>query len=120
MLRVDCKECYDLVFEDCTNEKCIDGTIEVDENQLIYVNVYRITRHFGGQEEGGWWYDWYECIEVVPCKNKHSETIKEELEKQYASMKHGNISSVNGGVDIVVYIQAEMKQSETKERPYYE
>tara|TARA_R100001530_G_scaffold133214_1_gene106366 strand:- start:62 stop:400 length:339 start_codon:yes stop_codon:yes gene_type:complete len=30
---------------------------------LFYVNVYECGRAYGGQEEGGWWYDQHEFIE---------------------------------------------------------
>ena len=25
--------------------------------RVEYVNLYAVTRHYGGPEEGGWWYD---------------------------------------------------------------
>lgn len=31
----------------------------------VWVNVYRVDRCYGGPEEGGWWYDVYECVESV-------------------------------------------------------
>lgn len=31
-----------------------------------YVNAYLVTRHFGGREEGGWWYNWLRCVASVP------------------------------------------------------
>ena len=34
----------------------------------IWVNTYIKSRHYGGAEEGGWWYDNYECIESIKCK----------------------------------------------------
>ena len=30
---------------------------------MKYVNVYSVTRHYGGPEEGGWWYNAGEPIE---------------------------------------------------------
>src|SRR5690606_24555927 len=39
----------------------IRTTKRVDE---FYIVLVRITRHFGGPEEGGWWYDWYNVEEV--------------------------------------------------------
>ena len=33
-----------------------------------YVNAYLVTRHFGGREEGGWWYNWLRCVASVPVK----------------------------------------------------
>lgn len=30
----------------------------------MFVSHYRATRHYGGPEEGGWWYDRMEFVEV--------------------------------------------------------
>lgn len=38
----------------------------VGTEQVLYVNVYRVTRHYGGPEEGGWWYDAGEPLASVP------------------------------------------------------
>lgn len=27
-----------------------------------WINVYEYSRHYGGPEEGGWWYDSWECL----------------------------------------------------------
>ena len=27
------------------------------QQRLMYVNAYEVTRHYGGPEEGGWWYN---------------------------------------------------------------
>ena len=41
-----------------------------------YVNVYAITRHYGGPEEGGWWYNTGEPIESrVATDEHHAEVI---------------------------------------------
>lgn len=92
----------------------------LNENQIVFVNIYEITRHYGGAEEGGWYYNWDECIESIPVKNKFSDLMKEEAIKEFEGRKHGNIYSVLGGVDIDVRIEKRPKESETKERPYYE
>ncbi len=86
----------------------------------VYVNVYEVTRHYGGAEEGGWYYDWYECLECVPCRENNAEKIKDELWEEYKGMKYGDISSVLGGVDIMIYIEEKRCESQTLERPYYE
>ena len=33
---------------------------------ILYINVYRTTRHFGGHEEGGWYYNVGEPLASVP------------------------------------------------------
>lgn len=34
--------------------------------ELIYVNAYEVTQHYGGPEEGGWWYDSGEVLASSP------------------------------------------------------
>lgn len=88
---------------------------------MKFLNVYSITRHYGGAEEGGWWYNWYECIEVFPVRDKEQgEQLKQWLFEQHKGKKRGDIYSVLGGTDVLVYLEDEPKKSETKERPYYE
>jgi hypothetical protein len=116
MLTVLCEKCYGN-WRGC--EECNRGYIEAPESQIVYVNVYSVTRHYGGPEEGGWYYNWMECIETYPVKNINSQLIKEELEDEHNRKKFGNIYSVLGGRDIEVYIEEAPKASETRERPYY-
>lgn len=90
------------------------------ETTPMFVNVYHVTRHFGGHEEGGWWYNWYDCVEVYPVRNGLlANEVKEWLEKEHGK-GYGDIYSVNGGLEIYVEIERKPKQSETTERPYYE
>lgn len=87
----------------------------------MYLNVYLVTREFGGSEEGGWYYDNYECIHSELAENE--ENIEEEierLEEEYASYKQGNISSVRGGTDVKVLYENYKSESETDEVPEYE
>lgn len=90
------------------------------EKKLSFVNVYEVTRHYGGDEEGGWWYNYYDCIESIPCEEKYSDTMTEHLANKYKGLKHGNIYSVLGGVDIEVLTESEPAESQTKETPRYE
>lgn len=34
------------------------------------ITLYERTNHYGGPEEGGWYYDWYEPIETIRLKGK--------------------------------------------------
>ena len=36
------------------------------QNRLKYINAYIVTRHYGGPEEGGWWYNRGEPVASVP------------------------------------------------------
>lgn len=66
--------------------------------KLLYVNVHAVTRHYGGPEEGGWWYDAGQPLASVPVEaeekpghkpgtcfqcDKHRETGEGELCVEY-------------------------------------
>jgi hypothetical protein len=88
---------------------------------MKFVNVYEVTRHYGGPEEGGWYYNRLHCVEVYPVRDEAAgETIIEYLEEQHKHRKHGNIYSVLGGTDLEIYFEDEPKESETRERPQWE
>ncbi|QIW88626.1 hypothetical protein P59_257 [Bacillus phage P59] len=117
-----CTVChFDSVYEEETCEHCDSTGYEpIPDNQMVYVNVYSVTRHYGGPEEGGWYYDWMECIEVFPCRNMAAGDMLAMLTDENEHKKWGDIYSVLGGRDIVIQIEETPKESETKERPYYE
>jgi hypothetical protein len=78
---------------------------------MIFVNAYSVTRHYGGPEEGGWWFNEGEPLASVPVVEESSEEDDitdrvnleiERLERLFAPLNVGNISSVRGGVKIEV------------------
>ena len=87
---------------------------------MLFVNVYEITREYGGHEEGGWYYNNYNCIESKVADSEQSaKLIKIKLEQEYGP-GYGNIYSVQGGMKISVRVEDEKAQSETTEVPMYE
>lgn len=42
---------------------------------LIYLNVYAVTRHYGGPEEGGWWFNAGEPLASIPLTNPTDDQI---------------------------------------------
>ncbi|HFK1435116.1 TPA: hypothetical protein ACGXNJ_005270 [Bacillus cereus] len=127
MLNIQCTACDGFgnqkfidgkLVHECT--ECNGGAIQAPEDMKVYVSVYKVTREFGGYEEGGWYYDRYTCLETIPCKNKFSDEIKEDLLKEYEDVKHGDISSVLGGADVQAFIERRPAENETREKPIYE
>lgn len=60
---------------------------------MVYVNVYRLDRVCGGQEEGGWWFDTGDVELSIACDSEESaEARAEMLAELYVS--HGNRYSV--------------------------
>ena len=84
-----------------------------------WINVYSVERCYGGQEEGRWWYDSYECVHSVRVAKTMVQRVAKRLAQKYASLAWGNISSVLGGVEVSVLVEDAKAKSETTERPYY-
>lgn len=93
------------------------------ENPPIYVGVVSIDRHYGGPEEGGWYYDWHQVEEILECQDfRHLLSTVRSLREQYPTCQRGR-SSVIGGTDTVIYISRNKKLIEncqSEERPKYE
>lgn len=93
------------------------------EKPPIYAGVISIRRHYGGPEEGGWYYDWYQVEEILQCQDfRHLLSTVRQLRNDYPSCPHGR-GSVIGGNDTVVYISRSKKLIEdmqSEERPRYE
>lgn len=85
-----------------------------------FVNVYRVTRLWGGPEEGGWYYNSLRCIESFPCRYRNRHEIMNYMESEHAHEKYGDIYSVLGGADLHMAWELSPAESETRERPYYE
>lgn len=86
---------------------------------MIYVNVYSVTREYGGPEEGGWWYNAlnFEHSEWVPIEE--AEQTKKDLWEEFKGAERGDIYSARGGVEIVILVEERRAQSETKEKPVW-
>jgi hypothetical protein len=92
----------------------------------MYVSAYRVTRHFGGHEEGGWYYDWYEHIATYPrrVKSLRLPMVQEKMREMYVHLRssHGRQGrySVRGGADIVIVNERTAGESRSLETPHYE
>ena len=82
---------------------------------MKYVNVYEVVRTFGGQEEGGWWYDHYECLQTYPVSNDTPQVRAEafcESKQAYWEKRQPN-------TDIRAYVEDIEAEMETTEVPEY-
>ena len=89
--------------------------------EKTFLSVYRITREYGGPEEGGWWYNDYQLVdsrEVEDAFSDEAESVKTKFQEKYQN--DGDIYSVLGGVWYHFDIEHELGQSTTTERPMYE
>jgi hypothetical protein len=44
----------------------------------IYINAYAVTRHFGGPEEGGWWFNAGEALASVPVSVQEAIRVADD------------------------------------------
>ena len=88
-----------------------------------FLTVYAQTRHYGGPEEGGWWYDWNQPVLTVEVPqyltDEEIEAKREALKVVYSHLIHGDIGSVLGGQAIWVGLENERQEFASTERPYY-
>ena len=102
-----------------------------------YVTAYRVSRHYGGPEEGGWWYNWWEPLESVrllspvrayqgrkweiyPPMPVRAENIRAALAAKYAEENWGDIYSVLDGEEVRVVPEEVRFEDATKHVPHYE
>lgn len=85
-----------------------------------YVAAYDVQRHYGGPEEGGWWFDSGELIYFVKCFGYEQATeLYDLMEEIYPST--GKRYSVLGGADYDIIIRDEVPlQKFPENRPHYE
>ena len=103
---------------------------EVDERRQdaesnaspFWVTVYFVDRNYGGPEEGGWWYDWYELTKSIPASSEEDGKAKMvELRKEYP-FNSNELSSVNGEGTYQIYVESAEEKGDmvSTERPHYE
>lgn len=95
------------------------ATMNNTTTSTLYVNVYDITRNYGGPEEGGWWYD---CGEPLESHRVSSEPEALELQRQLKEKypRTGKRFSVLGGDDYDVRIEDHFAEEFPASLPRYE
>jgi hypothetical protein len=86
-----------------------------------YVTVYAVTRHYGGREEGGWWFNRYTHVESTRCiQRRKLDHWRARLWTKYRDQTEGDINSVLGGTEFAVLTETRPGQYTTRGRPHYE
>ena len=89
-----------------------------------YVSVYSVSRCYGGPEEGGWYYDWWELVKIIkfPCKVNYARAlhVKKIIESQLGWKNQHHRSSVLGGDDCEVILEVVKGENQSRRRPHYE
>lgn len=85
-----------------------------------WVNVYTVSRAFGGTEAGeNWYYRKYTCIDSRQVWFKEADLIQLKLRQRFSALTWGNISSETRGQEVAVFIEKVRAALETTERPTY-
>ena len=112
-----CAEKWEKHFMDLNSAQ---NTIEDALQRPVYLNVYDVTRHFGGREEGGWWYNAGELVETVETTEEKCDEMRAQLLEKHKARNSGDIYSVNGGVLLEVQVDDAPGENWPVERPHYE
>jgi hypothetical protein len=85
-----------------------------------WVNVYTVTRGFGGREAGGWYYLRYECEKSRKVGFWEASVLRMKWLDQYSSLRWGDIRSKNGGQDVMVCIEPRRAARRTIRPPRFD
>ena len=85
-----------------------------------WVNVYTVTRRFGGREAGGWYYLSYTCEKSRQVGFWEAQAIRLHWFREYKiSHKWGDLLTRSGGQDIIVCIEPRRAARTTKRAPQF-
>ena len=88
-----------------------------------FVNVYFVDRHYGGPEEGGWWYNTGRAIKSIQVTEGTLEEVMNACEDFIAEQNKDHpypISSVLSTGRYMVQVEDEPAADYPKEIPHYE
>lgn len=78
------------------------GVDNIDEVQK-WINVYRVTREYGGSEDGGWWYNRWTPVESISVPESMTEIVALAMRAKHG---HGeDIYVKSGGEEIRICIE---------------
>tara|TARA_Y100000310_G_scaffold186420_1_gene186581 strand:- start:1701 stop:2006 length:306 start_codon:yes stop_codon:yes gene_type:complete len=86
-----------------------------------YLNVYRIERCYGGPEEGGWYWDSWDCVATVGIDFltlDEADQLHDLLVKQYPDSDTPLHSVLSDGT-FTVSFEDKVAEMQTKEIPHY-
>ena len=82
--------------------------------KMVYVSLYTVERAYGGPEEGGWWYPYYEleCWYEVPAGHHQQAKIR-QAKKYLQEMKKDMPCYCE------IFVEGEKGKYETTKKPIY-
>lgn len=95
---------------------------KIKDGDLCVVSLYTTQRHYGGAEEGGWWYNWNTHEFSIPTlySKENVEKLIELYTDKIKEYIHGDIYSARGGVSGFIQIEKEVGSQASTEVPRYE
>lgn len=96
--------------------------VQLDTPKRHYVNVYEVTRHYGGPEEGGWYYNAGMPLAAIPYDTlRHAISHDQEaLRNMFRDKEEGDIYSVLGGTEVHITIEEHPPEQYPETGPTYE
>ena len=87
-----------------------------------FVNVYLVSREYGGPEEGGWYYDAGQLLKCMPVPPSKAEALLDKVTAWCKQMNDGTMprSSVIGSPDYLCRLSPNPGKDYPAERPFYE
>lgn len=92
---------------------------------LVHLTMYRVSRCYGGPEEGGWYYDHWERVPYATLIVDEDDEPRVERARKLLMQRYGwknahSRSSVLGGDDCEIIMENSLGEYASKERPHYE
>lgn len=84
-----------------------------------WVNIYSVTRGFGGRQEGGWYYLQHRCLKSRQVGFWEAQALRMKWLQEYGSLRWGDLMSKSGGQEIVVLIESRKAASCTTSPPQF-
>lgn len=84
---------------------------------IPWVNVYTVSRAYGGGEAGGWYFRKYTCIESRQVWFWNAEALQMKLRKRFSGLEWGVLTSESVGQEVAVLIEHRRAAQEFKPRP---
>lgn len=98
---------------------CGDPQERCECSRPILVTPYRVTRHYGGPEEGGWWYDWQtpagDSLEFVDTRAAREAATR--LNDAQPDDRRFSVNDTDG--DLRFIVERWRGQHATTERPVW-
>jgi hypothetical protein len=85
----------------------------------VLLGAYHVERRYGGREEGGWYYDWYDHIESRCVPQGDAEAAEKQLGEKYPDDGR-ELSSVLSTGRTIVLREKRPAEHQSTERPRYE